>query len=314
MVLTSSTAFVLAAVEGLLKGVVVWAVVGVVVSYATIRLQGDSLPTSFTNDTIVSFTSRTVSLLVGFLVVHNINTALKINATVAAIQGACMELVSLSHALLSTNNSCNDESLCLAKLTVFVMQRAVRSEAHVIGEVSVPGKIFEGFKAVKRAKDVGAIEAPLVGVLSSTLSKIGTKYDSLQNLRNSGTPPSIRFIVYVLGVVNIVQYVMSMQDDDDATRIAVGTFISIATIGVLTTSSSTCDPLDSGALSYTLRTSVETTIKEIGTIDRRCSHTSPIGTQVAVTHAHSKEGAMFSQLLEQPIYRSQCPPFPARGH
>jgi len=261
-VIKDTAAFVLAAAEGLTKGLFTWALVGVVVSYVTIATQGDSAPTAFTNDTIISFTSGAVSLLVGFLVSNNINTALTITSIVADIQGSCMELVSLSHALLGDKSGCRDEAKSLEKMSIYVL-RAVIENIRDSNKLSVDASIFQGFRAVKKAKEAGVIEATLIGVFSRTLSAIATKYDRLYHLRNIGTPPAIRAIVYVLGVISVVQYVMNTNGEEDMTRIAVGTFVAVATIGVLATSAATRDPLDSVGLSDTLKKSVQDTIKEI---------------------------------------------------
>jgi hypothetical protein len=261
-VIKDSVAFVLAASEGLTKGLFTWALVGVVVSYVTIAAQGDSAPTAFTNDTIISFTSGAVSLLIGFLVSNNINTALKITSIVADIQGLCMELVSLSHALLGEKSGCRDEAKSLEKISIYVL-RAVIENIRDSNKLSVDVSIFQGFRAVKKAKEAGVIEATLIGVFSRTLSAIATKYDRLYHLRNIGTPPAIRAIVYVLGMFSVVQYVMNTNGEEDTTRIAVGTFVAVATIGVLATSAATRDPLDSVGLSDTLKKSVQDTIKEI---------------------------------------------------
>tara|TARA_B110001452_G_scaffold258696_1_gene254205 strand:+ start:6417 stop:7343 length:927 start_codon:yes stop_codon:yes gene_type:complete len=264
-VIKDAAAFVLAAAEGLTKGLFTWALVGVVVSYVTIATQGDSAATAFTNDTIISFTSGAVSLLVGFLVSNNINTALTITSTVADIQGLCMELVSLSHALLGDKDGCRDEAKALEKMSIYVL-RAVIENIRDSNKLSVDNSIFQGFRSVKKAKEAGVIEATLIGVFSRTLSAIATKYDRLYHLRNIGTPPAIRAIVYVLGVVSVVQYVMNTNGEEDATRVAVGTFVAVATIGVLATSAATRDPLDSVGLSDTLKASVQGTIKEIETL------------------------------------------------
>lgn len=256
------TAFVLTSAEGLFKGVLLWTVVGIAVSYVTVALQGDAAQTAFTNDTIISFTSGAVSLLVGFLVSNNINTALSITSIVADIQGACMQLVSLSHALLGNEKGCRNEAKELENMSIQVLQ-AVIDNVRDSEKISVDESIFQGFRSVKKAKDAGAIEATLIGVFGRTLSSIATKYDRLYHLRNIGTPPAIRSIVYVLGVVNVVQYVQSTNGEDDATRVAIGTFVAFATIGVLATSAATRDPLDSVRLSGSLKKSVEFTIQEI---------------------------------------------------
>lgn len=264
-VIKDVAAFVLAAAEGLAKGLLTWALVGVVVSYVTIATQGDSAPVAFTNDTIISFTSGAVSLLVGFLVSNNINTALTIASTVADIQGLCMELVSLSHALLSDKNGCRDEAKALENMAIYVL-RAVIENIRDSNKMSIDASIFKGFRSVKKAKEAGVIEAALVGVFSRTLSAIAAKYDRLHHLRNIGTPPAIRAIVYVLGVVSVVQYVMKTNSEEDATRVAVGTFVAVVTIGVLATSAATRDPLDLVGLSDTMKTSVLVTIREIETL------------------------------------------------
>lgn len=264
-VIKDVAAFVLAAAEGLAKGLLTWALVGVVVSYVTIATQGDSGPVAFTNDTIISFTSGAVSLLVGFLVANNINTALTITSTVADIQGLCMELVSLSHALLGDKDGCRNEAKELEKMSIYVLNSVIEN-IRGSNKTSVDVSIFQGFRSVKKAKEAGAIEATLIGVFSRTLSAIAIKYDRLYHLRNIGTPPAIRAIVYVLGVVSVVQYVMNANGEEDATRVAVGTFVSVATIGVLATSAATRDPLDSVGLSDTLKSSVLITIKEIETL------------------------------------------------
>jgi hypothetical protein len=255
-------ASVLSAAEGLAKGLLTWALVGVVVSYVTIATQGDSAHMEFTNDTIISFTSGVVSLLVGFLVSNNINTALVITSTVAEIQGLCMELVSLSHALLSDKDGCREEARSLEKMSIYVL-RAVIENIRDSNKLSVDASIFQGFRSVKKAKEAGVIEATLIGVFSRTISAIATKYERLYHMRNIATPPAIRAIVYVLGVVSVVQYVMNMNGEEDATRVAVGTFVALATIGVMETSSATRDPLDSVGLSDILKTSVQGT---------NCSH------------------------------------------
>ena len=261
-VLREMVAFVLASAESLSKGMLLWTLVGVTVSYVTIVSQGDSAQTAFTNDTIISFTSGAVSLLVGFLVSNNINTALTITSIVADIQGMCMELASLSHALLGGEKGCRDEAKALEDMSIHVLQ-AVVENIRDSNKLSVDAIIFQGFRSVKKAKDAGAIEATLIGVFGRTLSSIATKYDRLYHLRNIGTPPAIRSIVYVLGVVNVVQHVQSTNGEDDAARVAIGTFVAIATIGVLATSAATRDPLDSVGLSGSLKKSVQSTIAEI---------------------------------------------------
>ena len=174
----------------------------------------------------------------------------------------CVELVSLSHALLGDHQECLVEANELQGVAVSVLN-AVIENSRDTDNLSVDASTFRGFKSVKRAKDAGAIEATLIGVFSRTLSAIATKYDRLYHLRNIGTPPAIRAIVYVLGVVNVVQYVMSMNGEDDTTRVAVGAFVSSATIGVLATSAATRDPLDSAGLSGSLKKSVKSTIKQV---------------------------------------------------
>lgn len=255
--------FFRAATDGIIRGLVLCALVGIAVSYATIQAQGHADAEWFANDKIISFTSGAVSLLVGFLVANNVSTSLMITSTVADIQGSCMELVSLSHALLRGENGYRShEAKELEDIATLVLKSIIENIKDSTKE-SIDSHIFDGFKSVKKAKDRGVIEATLIGVFSRTLSVIATKYDRLYHMRNIGTPPAIRVIVYVLGVVNVVQYVMNMSGEEDAVRISAGTFVSVATIGVLATSAATRDPLDLNGLSGSLKQSVESTIAEI---------------------------------------------------
>lgn len=260
--LLDAATFSFATAEGLMRGLLPWALVGFGVSYVTVALQGIGSDAHFTDNTIISFTSGAVSLLVGFLVSNNINTSLMITSTVAEIQGLCMELASLSHAFLSEKEECSliAQKLELTACEVLELILTNGEGPHV---TSVDTKIFEGFKSVKTAKERNLIEAELCGIFSRTLSGITTKYDSLLYLRNIGTPPALRSIVYILGMFNVVQYVTRMSDKDDATRIAIGTFVASATVGVLATSDQR-DPLDSYVLKrQRVSKSVRSTISQI---------------------------------------------------
>lgn len=295
----------LAAVEGFFRGLVLWMLIGVAVSYTFILLDGEISADSI-NETLVSFTHGALSLLVSFLVANNINTALAVTTTISDIEGACIELACLSHSLFTSKKTdldrCVFQSVKLENIAVMVIE-AVLTDGKSLNGKSIHFILLDGFKGVTNAKIQGSLEPPIVGIFYQALSKIASKYNTLDSLRKNGTPPAIRGTVYIMGIITVAQYVLLMQGDATTTRLTVGAFVSAGTLGVLDVSAVCSDPLNSIFISGTLHQSLKETKELVRGFGKACK--APIQTIFATARPPDEE---FNWLLPAPALKYHTRP------
>jgi len=294
----------LAAVEGFFRGLVLWMLIGVAVSYTFILLDGEISADSI-NETLVSFTHGALSLLVSFLVANNINTALAVTTTISDIEGACIELACLSHSLFTSTkvDRCVKQSAKLETIAVSVIDAVLTDGKSLMTGNSIHYILLDGFNGVTNAKIQGFLEPPIVGIFYQALSKIASKYNTLDNLRKNGTPPAIRGTVYIMGIITVAQYVLLMQGDATTTRLTVGAFVSAGTLGVLDVSAVCSDPLNSIFISGTLHQSLKETKELIRGFGKACKPS--IQTALAIARPPDEE---FNWLLPAPALKYHTRP------
>ena len=270
--------FVLASGEGILYGVVLWSIIAVGITYFVHTVLDGVAPPE---ETVVISTSRALALLVGFLVSNNINQTFSINTTVSDLSGACVDLALLVQTMLPTNSAKEGSELtahvckCLQATPCGVLEQVACHKCS--GSVGVVHElVLKAFEDLKRLHASKALETGVLRIFVNLLNKISGAYTNLEHKRASVPTPAIRVAVYSTGIFNTCATLLEMQRVGQSlgSKMLVGVALTASTLGVLSTSSATRDPLDSRTQSKGLRARVQKTIHYIEGLQQQQQDTS----------------------------------------